>query len=75
MRFHHFITWVFYGALAFAGYRVVEIMDRLESSVNELNVKMAIVIQQNAIHERQIDSHEGRLRQLESQRISHQGDR
>jgi hypothetical protein len=66
MKFHHFMTWVFYGALAFAGYRVVGVLDRLEDSVNELNVKMAVVIMQNAAHEKELDSHEGRLRLLEA---------
>lgn len=65
MEFNQFIQWAFYGFISFGAYTAVNTLGQLKDSVNELNEKLAVVLEKTAWHEKQIMDHGDRLKTVE----------
>ena len=55
MGFDQFITWLFYGVMGGVSAFGVYILAKLLTSVEELNVKMAVIIFRTEDHEKRLD--------------------
>ncbi len=55
MEFKDFVQWVFYALLSGCSIYLTTILSGLKSSVDELNVKMATIIERVSHHERRIE--------------------
>jgi len=58
MEFSHFVEWAFYGILSGCALFAVSILSKLNSSVAELNAKVAVVIEKTLSHEKRLDRHD-----------------
>lgn len=60
-QFSDFVQWVFYGLISGCSLYLVNILGGLKSSVDELNIKMATIIEKTSGHERRIERLENKL--------------
>lgn len=51
--------------------KIEETMEKINVSVNELNTKVAVVIEKTGYNERSIEDHDGRIRLLEANKNTH----
>ncbi len=51
--------------------KIEETMEKINLSVNELNTKVAVVIEKTGHNERNIDDHDERIRILEANKNTH----
>jgi hypothetical protein len=63
--FPHFMQWAFEGIIAGGIIYGVGILGGLKKSIEELNIKMALVIERMTHHEKAIDKHDERLAKIE----------
>lgn len=60
-----FLDWAFQGIVAGAIVIGVSVLRELRDSVSDLNENVAVVIEKTAQHERQLEKHDERIRELE----------
>jgi len=65
MEFSKFIEWAFYGVISGGIYIIAQSINSMKASVIELNVKLATVIEKVSYHEKALDDHHDRIRDLE----------
>jgi len=66
MDFPSFVQWVFYGVIGSAAAMGVSILWHIKNSIDVLNERVAVIIEKTAWHERAIEEHNNRLRDLET---------
>lgn len=55
MEFKDFVQWSFYGLISGCSIYLTSILSGLKTSVDELNIKMATIIEKTSNHERRIE--------------------
>ena len=66
LEYSQIVTWVFYAMATVIGGGVLNILRKLTSSVEELNIKMAVLIEKTAYHEKELEKHDNRIGALEN---------
>jgi len=61
MEFTKFVEWVFYGVVGGCAVYMVQILSGLKESVDDLNIKMATIIEKTTNHERRIEKLEDKI--------------
>lgn len=64
MDFSKFIEWTFYGVIGFSSVFAVSILSSLKNSVNELNNKIATIIEKVTWHEKWLERHDDEITNL-----------
>lgn len=64
-----FIQWAFYALITGCAIYLVAILDNLNKYVKVLSEQMGMIIEKTAWHEKELDDHNGRLRNLEVKRF------
>lgn len=64
MEFTQFIQWTFYGVIGFSSIFAVSILSSLKNSVNELNSKIAVIIEKTAWHEKWLERHDDEINKI-----------
>lgn len=65
ITFSQVVNWVFYSMMGFLALRAVGTLDKLEASVNDLNVKLAAVVTKTELYDKQLEKQDERIRNLE----------
>jgi hypothetical protein len=65
ITFNNVISWVFYASIGFIALRGVNTLDKLENSVNDLNIKLAQVVTKSDGYDQQLYRQDERIRNLE----------
>jgi hypothetical protein len=60
-EFSEFVQWGFYSVLTGCAIYLTSILNGLKGSVDELNVKMATIIEKTSNHEKRIEKLEDKL--------------
>lgn len=60
-QFSEFVQWGFYSVLTGCAVYLTSILNGLKGSVDELNVKMATIIEKTSNHEKRIEKLEDKL--------------
>lgn len=60
---------IFIGVLAHNAKRVIEILDQMQKSVAELNIRVAVVIDRMSAHEKRLDKHENEIKSLQTKDV------
>lgn len=68
MDYSHFVQWVFYGLLSFGAFSIIRILGELKDGVQLLNEKVAVVIEKTAWHEKRLEEHHERIREIETKK-------
>lgn len=68
MQYAEFVQWVFYGLLSFGAFSIVRILGQLNEGVQLLNEKVAVVIEKTAWHEKRLEEHHERIREIEAKK-------
>jgi len=66
--FGSFATWALQAILAGAVVYAVTILSRLQTSVEQLNSQIAVIIEKTSWHERELERHDDRISQIENYR-------
>lgn len=66
MQFNEFLTWGFTGLISGILIYGVKVLQDIKSSVDELNERMATIIEKTAWHEREMEKMSNRIVSLES---------
>ena len=66
MQFNDFLTWGFTGLISGILIYGVKVLQDIKSSVDELNERMATIIEKTAWHEREMEKMSNRIVSLES---------
>lgn len=66
MQFSEFLTWGFTGLISGILIYGVKVLQDIKSSVDELNERMATIIEKTAWHEREMEKMSNRIVSLES---------
>lgn len=61
MEFKDFVQWAFYALLSGCSIYLTSILSGLKLSVDELNIKMATIIEKTSNHERRIEKLEDKV--------------
>lgn len=69
MDFSKFVEWVFYGLIGGGVYVIAEAMASMNKSMIQLNINLATVIEKVSSHEKSLDDHHERIRDLEKQKV------
>lgn len=64
MDFSQFVQWVFYGVIGFASVFAVSVLSGLRRSVDDLNSKIAIIIEKTVWIEKTLDRHQDEIERL-----------
>lgn len=59
------VAWAFFGVMGGVVIFGVSVMSRISESIATLNVQVAEVVRTISYHEKELDSHEGRIQVLE----------
>ena len=65
LTFAYFVQWAFYGLLLYFAYDLKTTIKEMGSSVERLNIKIAVVIEQTESHKELLDKHDARIHILE----------
>ncbi len=65
LEFGELLTRFFYGSMTIMVTAIAVIGRKLVDSVNDLNIKIAIVIEKTLNHEKELERHDRRLNSLE----------
>jgi hypothetical protein len=65
LNWNEVVRYLFYGVAAFMANRATNILDKLEANVNELNVKLAVVVNKTENSDWRIDRVEDRVSDVE----------
>jgi arginine exporter protein ArgO len=60
IQWKEFISWLFFGMLAFYGYSITNNIDKMADSVATLNTNVAVIISTLQVHEKRIEKLEDR---------------
>lgn len=63
--FQDFVVWVFYGVLSGSAILVVKILGQVKDEMGHLNEKIATLLERTEGHQKMLDDHEYRVRDLE----------
>lgn len=66
--FTYFIQWGFYGLLLYFAYDLKTTIKNMSTSVESLNLKIAVVIEQTESHKEKLDEHSERIYNLEREK-------
>lgn len=66
MQFSEFLTWGFTGLISGILIYGVKVLQDIKSSVDELNERMATIIEKTAWHEREMEKMSNRILSIES---------
>lgn len=64
IQFSEFVNWAFYGVVSGCAVYGVSILAKLNSSIQDLNVKIAVVIERQSGHEKRLDKHDEQIETL-----------
>lgn len=64
-KVQHWIDRAFWALLSAVALYVGSQMEKLSTSVNELNIKLSVYIQKSDLQAKSLDDHEARIRSLE----------
>lgn len=67
--FAFFVQWAFYGLLIYFAYDLKETLKKMSTSVENLNLKIAVVIEQTETHKELLDKHDTRIYNLEREKV------
>lgn len=65
MKWQQFATWLFYGSLAFIGMTISKNIEKMQTGIQDLNTKVAVIISESNNTKTIITDHENRIRSLE----------
>lgn len=65
MDYKELVSWAFQGLLAMGSMLIVQALKDIKISVMLLNERVATVIEKTSWHEKELEKHDGRIRQLE----------
>lgn len=65
LTFAYFVQWGFYGLLLYFAYDLKNTIKTMGTSVESLNLKIAVVIEQTESHKEKLDEHSERIYNLE----------
>lgn len=65
MKWQQFATWLFYGALAFIGMTISNNIEKMQTGIQDLNTKVAVIISESNTTKTVTTDHEVRIRSLE----------
>lgn len=65
VKWNDFVTWVFFGLMAYAAHSATNNIDEMSKSVQELNKNVAVVINQVSTHSSEILEIRRRLEHIE----------
>jgi len=63
IEFNQFVQWAFYALISGCAMYLTTILNGLKTSVEELNIKMATIIEKTSSHEKRIEKLEDKLTQ------------
>lgn len=66
MQFDQFVSWAFQASLTGAVIYGVTLLGRMRDSIDELNIKVAVIIERTASHEKTLDFHNDRITKIEA---------
>lgn len=69
LEFMEFVSYIFYGILGSSAILSVNILTRLSRAVEDLNVKLAVLIEKTAGHEKWLEKHDNEIGDLRQQNI------
>lgn len=61
IQFTDFVQWCFYGLISGCAIYLTSILSGLKLSVDELNIKMATIIEKTSSHEKRIEKLEDKI--------------
>ena len=64
MDFAKFIEWSFYGIIGFSALFAVSILANIKTSINELNSRIAVIIEKTAWHEKWLEKHDEEIKRI-----------
>ena len=67
IEYNQFIQWLFFGVVGFAAIFSVRILSSLKDSVDNLNVKIAIIIEKTVWIEETLDRHQAEIEHLKKE--------
>jgi hypothetical protein len=65
LSFIYFIQWSFYALIAYFAYDIVQSIKSMQNSVQELNLKLAVVIKDSENHKEILEKLDDRIYNLE----------
>ncbi len=68
-KWSEFVSWIFFGLLTYFGYQLTTSVDKMSDSVQELNVKMAVMVERDNRQELDLEKLGTRVEKLEGQRV------
>lgn len=68
LTFAYFVQWGFYGLLLYFAYDIKTTIKNMGTSVESLNLKVAVVIEQTENHKELLDRHDERIYNLEREK-------
>lgn len=68
--FNEFISWVFYGLISFAFYRIDKNLSDVSRGVENLNLSVAIEIQKNSAIKESVDEIKDKMREMNHRLVS-----
>lgn len=69
MEFMEFVSYVFYGILGSSAVLSVSILQRLSRAVEDLNIKLAVLIEKTAGHEKWLEKHDDEIGVLRQKNV------
>jgi len=68
MDFQAFVSWCFYGLIGGCAVYGVAILAKMNESIQDLNVKIAVVIEKTGSHEKRLDKHDDLFENMKKNR-------
>jgi ubiquinone biosynthesis protein UbiJ len=68
-KWSDFVSWLFFGLIAYFGYQLTTSVDKMSDSMHELNVKMAVVVEQVQTQRKDFDKLDARVERLETKKV------
>lgn len=60
-----FVSWIFFGMLAFYGYSISTNMDKITDSIAQLNINVAVVVEKVSTQGKELEKIDARVIRLE----------
>lgn len=68
-KWSDFVSWAFFGLIAYFGYQLTTSVEKMSDSVQELNVKMAVMVERDNRQELDLEKLGTRVEKLEGRRV------
>jgi hypothetical protein len=65
MEYQRFIEWIFYGVISGVAVHGVRVLAKMGESIDSLNAKMAVVLERQDWHGRELEKQDNRITRLE----------